>query len=206
MGAGKKNCTDPKILRRQIATRPIDLGIQMFDVYNFDYAKRRIYSNDSSLRWTPIYNTQLNDCLTLSMPENLIKVGIFVISIFIHDPPFPKLDVFVHQKGLLFANIPDAWEQIEASGEGFVVPIVHEVEELLNYDEEKCEDSKNYIFDQCWRSLVQNVSILIEVAKGLKLIYFCLFLLLLSILFLQNSRSRLIYLTLVGNKFFRDHN
>ena len=93
------------------------------------------------------------------MPENLIKLGICVISIFIHDPPFPNLNVFVHQKGLLFANsIPDASDQIEASGSGFVIPVVHEVEELLNYDEEKCEDSKDYIFDQCMRSLIQKVS------------------------------------------------
>ena len=165
MGTGNTNCTDPKFLRRQIATRPIDLGIQMFDVYNFDYAKRRIYSNDSSLRWTPIYHTELNDCLTLSMPENLIKLGISVISIFIHDPPIRNLSVFVHQKGLLFTETPDAWEQIEASGEGFVIPIVHEVEDLLNYAEEKCEDSKDYIFDQCMCSLIQKVSIA-EIERG----------------------------------------
>ena len=66
----------------------------------------------------------------------------------------------MHQKGLLFANsIPDASEQIEASEKGFVIPVVHEVEELLNYAEEKCEDSKDYIFNQCMRSLLQKVSI-----------------------------------------------
>ena len=64
----------------------------------------------------------------------------------------------MHQKGLLFTNTPDAWEQIEASGDGFVIPIVHEVEELLKYDGEKCEDSKDYIFDQCKLSLIRQVS------------------------------------------------
>ena len=94
------------------------------------------------------------------MPENLIKLGIYLISILIHDPLLPNLNVFVHQKGLLFANnIPDASEQIEASEKGFVIPVVHEVEELLNYAEEKCEDSKDYIFDQCMHSFIQNVSI-----------------------------------------------
>ena len=158
VGTGNKNCTDPKILRRQIATRPIDLGIQMFDVYNFDYAKRRIYSNDSSLRWTPIYRTQLNDCLTLSMPENLIKVGIFVISIIIPNPPIRNLSVYVHQKGLLFTDIPDAWQPLEAS----VTSIVHEVEDLLDFDAEQCEDSMNYIYDQCQLKEVRKVSSIID--------------------------------------------
>ena len=176
VGTGHTSCTDPEILREKIATRPIDLGIKGFDIFDFDNAKHHVYPNDSSLRWTPTYHKKLNDCLTLSMPENLIKLGIYVISIFLHDPPFPNLNVFVHQKGLLFTNTPDSWQQIEASGEGFVIPIVYEVEELLDYDEEKCEDSKGYIFDQCKRSLIQNVSTLIEVAKGPKVIVNCLFL------------------------------
>ena len=180
VGTGHTICADPKTLRKQIATRPIDLGIKAFDIYDFDNVKHHIYPNDSSLRWTPTYRKKLDDCLTLSMPENLIKLGIYTISIFIHDPPFPNLKVFVHQKGLLFTNTPDAWEKIEASGEGFAIRIVHEVEELLKYDDEKCEDSKDYIFDQCKRSLIKNVSTLIEVAKGPKVIHF---------LFLQNLHA-----------------
>ena len=164
MGTGHTSCTDPETLRTKIATRPIDLGIKVFDIYDFNHAKHLIFPNDSSLRWTPTYRTKLNDCLTLSIPETLIKLGIYVVSIFIHDPPFPNLNVYVHQKGLLFANIPDASDQIEASGGGFVIPVVHEVEELLNYDEEKCEDSKDYIFEQCLRSLIKKVSIT-EMAK-----------------------------------------
>ena len=168
VGTGHKICTDPNNLRKEIATRPRDLGIKMFDIFDFDNINHRIYPNDSSLKWTPIYRTQLKDCLTLSMPENLIKLGIFVISIYIPDPPSPNLMVYVHQNGLLFMNTPDAWQKIEVSGEGLEMPIVHEVEELLDYDEEKCEDSKDYIFNQCKSSLIQNVSTLTEVAKSLK--------------------------------------
>ena len=159
LGTGHTSCTDPETLRKKIATRPIDLGIKAFDIYDFDNAKHHIYPNHSSLRWTPKYRKKLNDCLTLSMPKNLIKLGIYVISIFIHDPPFPNLKVYVHQNGLRFSDTPDAWEEIEASREQNVIPVVHEVEELLNYAEEKCEDSKDYIFDQCMHSFIQNVSI-----------------------------------------------
>ena len=158
VGTGFTSCTDPETLRKKIAMRPIDVGIKAFDIYDSMNAKHHIYPNASSLRWTTTYRKKLKDCLTLSMPENLIKLGIYSISIFIHDPPIRNLSVFVHQKGLLFTETPDAWEQIEASGGGFVIPVVHEVEELLNYDEEKCEDSKDYIFDQCMRSLIQKVS------------------------------------------------
>ena len=166
MGTGNTNCTDPKTLRKQIGTRLIDLGFEGFSIRTFDQALHFLYPNDSSLTWTPTYRKKLNDCLTLSMPENLIKLGINIISIFIHDPPFLNLKVYVHQNGLLFSpDFPDAWEQIEVSGEGFVIPVVHEVEELLNYAEEKCEDSKDYIFDQCLHSLIQKVSIP-EMAKG----------------------------------------
>ena len=166
IGTGDPICTDPENLRKQIGTRPIDLGIELFEILTFDLVNHQIYTNESSLIWTPTYGKKLKDCLTLSMPENLIKLGIYLISIFIYDPPFPNLNVFVHQKGLLPANnIPDASEQIEASEKGFVIPVVHEVEELLNYAEEKCEDSKDYIFNQCMRSLIQKVSIT-EMAKG----------------------------------------
>ena len=167
IGTGDPICTDPENLRKQIGTRPIDLGIELFEIRTFDLVNHQIYPNDSSLIWTPTYAKKLKDCLTLSMPENLIKLGIYVISIFIHDPPFPNLKVYVHQNGLLFTNTLGAREEIEASAKGFVIPVVHEVEELLNYAEEKCEDSKDYIFNQCMRSLIQKVSIT-EMAKGPK--------------------------------------
>ena len=157
VGTGHTSCTDPETLRTKIATRPIDLGIKVFDIYDFNHAKHLIFPNDSSLRWTPTYRTKLNDCLTLSIPETLIKLGIYVVSIFIHDPPFPNLNVYVHQKGLLFTETPDAWQQIEVSGEGLSLPIVHEVEDLLSFDSEQCEDSKDYIFDQCKLNHIRKV-------------------------------------------------
>ena len=94
------------------------------------------------------------DMLTLSMPENLIKLGIFEIWIIIPNPPIRNLSVYVHQKGLLFTDIPDAWQPLEAS----VTSIVHEVEDLLDFDAEQCEDSKNYIYDQCQLKEVRKVS------------------------------------------------
>ena len=149
MGTGHTSCTDPETLRKKIATRPIDLGIKAFDIYDSMNAKHHIYPNASSLRWTPTYRKKLKDCLTLSMPENLIKLGIFEIWIIIPDPPIRNVSVYVHQKGLLFTEIPDAWQALDASGEGLSSRIGHEVEDLLDFDGLKCEDSKDYIFDQC---------------------------------------------------------
>ena len=158
VGTGNTICTDPENLRKQIGTRPIDLGIEMFEIRTFDLVKHNIYPNDSSLIWSPIYYGQMKDMLTLSMPENLVKLGIYSISIFIPDPPIRNLSVYVHQKGLLFTETPDAWQQIEVSGEGLSLPIVHEVEDLLSFDSEQCEDSKDYIFDQCKLNHIRKVN------------------------------------------------
>ena len=158
MGTGNAICTDPENLRKQIGTRPIDLGIEMFEIRTFDLVKHNIYPNDSSLTWSPIYYGQMKDMLTLSMPDNLVKLGIYSISIFIPNPPIRNLSVYVHQKGLLFTETPDAWQQIEVSGEGLSLPIVHEVEDLLSFDSEQCEDSKDYIFDQCKLNHIRKVN------------------------------------------------
>ena len=91
------------------------------------------------------------------MPENLIKLGIYSITIFIPDPPIRNLSVYVHQKGWLFTETPDAWQALDASGEGLSSPIVHEVEDLLDFDGSRCEDSKDYIFDQCKLNYIRKV-------------------------------------------------
>jgi hypothetical protein len=158
VGTGDPICTDPEKLRKQIGTRPIDLGIEMFEIQTFDLVKHNVYPNESSLIWSSIYYGQMKDMLTLSMPENLVKLGIYSISIFIPDPPIQNLMVYVHQKGLLFTETPDAWQQIEVSGKGQSLPIVHEVEDLLSFDGEKCEDGKDYIFDQCKQNNIREVS------------------------------------------------
>ena len=158
VGTGDPICTDPEILRKQIGTRPIDLGIELFEIRTFDLVNHQIYPNDSSLIWSPIYYGNMKDMLTLSMPQNLIKLGIYSISIFIPDPPIRNLSVYVHQKGLLFTDTPDAWQPLKASGEGLFVSIIHEVEDLLDFDAEQCEDSKDYIYDQCKLKEVRKVS------------------------------------------------
>ena len=157
MGTGEAICRDPETLRKEIGTRPVDLGIERFEITTFDLVNHVFYPNDSSLIWSPIYYGNMKDMLTLSMPENLIKMGIFKILINIPDPPIRNLSVYVHQKGLLFTETPDAWQQIEVSGEGLSLPIVHEVEDLLSFDEEQCEDRKDYIYDQCKLSNIRKV-------------------------------------------------
>ena len=154
VGTGETICRDPETLRKEIGTRPVDLGIKRFEITTFDLANHVFYPNDSSLTWSPIYYGNMKDMLTLSMPENLIKLGIFEISIIIPNPPIRNLSVYVHQKGLLFTDIPDAWQPLEAS----VTSIVHEVEDLLDFDAEQCEDSVNYIYDQCQLKEVRKVS------------------------------------------------
>ena len=113
----KGNCTDPTLLRNQIATRPEDLGIILFAITTFTLEKYIKYPNDSSLIWNTIYYPNIWDCLTLSMPNYLIKEGIFGIDIKIFHPIIQNLTVYIHQKGLLFTDTPDAWQQINVQGD-----------------------------------------------------------------------------------------
>ena len=174
VGTGKPICYNPETLREEIGTRPVDLGVKRFEITTFDLANHVFYPNDSSLTWSPTYYGYFEGMLTLSMPENLIKLGIFQISIIIPNPPIRNLSVFVHQKGLLFTETPDAWQEIEVSGEGLSLPIVHEIEDLLSFDEEQCEDSKDYIYDQCKLSNIRKVSTLDHVGLEFKTSMPCL--------------------------------
>ena len=150
VGTGNTNCTDPKTLRKQIGTRLIDLGIEAFRIRTFDQAWHYLYPNDSSLTWTPRYMYPIKDCLTLSISENLKKLGIQILHIITHDPPIPNLMVNVHQKGLQFTDTPNAWRQIEISEKGQLeVSVGHDVVELLEYDGEKCENYKDYKLSEC---------------------------------------------------------
>ena len=159
VGTGHTNCTDPKTLRKQIATRLIDLGIDHFRIRTFDQATHHLYPNDSSLRWTPLYLYPMTDCLTLSVPEKMKKLGIFKLIVRTHnDPPLPNLVVYVHQNGLLFTDIPNAWHDIEVSGKGLQVKVDHDVVDLLKYDFENCENDQNYKLSECQLEYLEQAS------------------------------------------------
>ena len=160
VGTGDTNCTDPKTLRKQISTTLINLGIETFKVTTFDHAKFYLKLNDLSLRWTLLYVYPMRDCLTLSMPENLRKKGIWELGIITpNDSPFPNLMVHVHQNGLQFTDTPDAWHQIEVTGKGRqTITVVHDVVELLKYDGEKCENDKDYKLSECELEYIDQAS------------------------------------------------
>lgn len=147
--AKNKNCTNPSVLRRQISTRVEDLGIGSISITTFDQNEHSLNPNNSSLLWTKVFYHGLRDCLTMTLPKNLVRLGIFQIFIQVQNPPSPHLMIYVHQKGLLFTDMPVAWQQVDLSGDGYSVSIDHEVVGLLKYDGEACEDDEKYRFDDC---------------------------------------------------------
>ena len=159
VGTGNTACTDPKTLRKQIGTKVIDLGIKKFQIRTFNQTVRSLYPNDSSLTWKPLYVYPLRDCLTLSLPENLKKLGIFKFRIYTQNPPFPNLMVYVHQNGLLLTDTPHAWQQKEISGKGkHVLAVDHDEVELLKYDGEECKNDKDYKLSECQLEYVEQAS------------------------------------------------
>ena len=162
VGAGHTNCTDPKTLRKQVTIRLIDLGIEKFKIRTFDQDSHSLYLNDSSLTWKPLYLYPLQDCLTLSMPENIRKLGIHSIdSYLVPEGPFSNLMVYVHQNGLQFTDTPDAMRSLEVSRKGglsVAISLYHDVVELLKYDGEQCENDKDYKLNECKLEYVEQAS------------------------------------------------
>ena len=73
------------------------------------------------------------------------------------EPNSTAVEIRYKARAIYVKETPDAWQQIEVSGEGLSLPIVHEVEDLLSFDEEQCEDNQDYIYDQCKLSNIRKV-------------------------------------------------
>ena len=111
------HCLNPKALRVQLATRIEELGIEKFVVTTFDQRIYSIFPQDKLLDWTITYYKTMKDILTLTLPKNLTDLGIFQINIHFQS----EFNVYVHQKGNLFTDMPDSRQLLSMDKIGYEV-------------------------------------------------------------------------------------
>ena len=97
----------------------------------------------------------MKDILTLTLPKNLTDLGIFQINIHFQS----EFNVYVHQKGNLFTDMPDSRQLLSMDKIGYEVigTIGHEVIELLQFDGVDCGNDKTYLLDECRLEHIQKV-------------------------------------------------
>ena len=92
----------------------------------------------------------------MTLPETMVELGIksFQIVFASH----PSFDLMLHKDGLLFTDMPDSNPAILVKKNGYYMPIGHETLELLEYDGEKCEKSKDYKLERCRHEFIEKVN------------------------------------------------
>ena len=159
VGKGLANCTDPKILSDQInfGLNDLKLEISNFTVATYEESNLpTMYPNDSRLYWTSRTLHKSMTCHTMTLPENIVELGIDILLIFFK--PWTSLTILWHEDGLLYSDIPDSSPEIDINGTGYYVPIRHETLDFLDYDGEKCKDSHGYKLDKCRYEFIEKVN------------------------------------------------
>ena len=156
VGLGNDTCTDPKILREKITVGLEDMRIKKITIETFDQEAHLKYLNDSSLQWTQLLWNYETVCYTMSVPKNLGEKGIYKI-IFDFDD-YPELDAYIHQKGLLFTDMPDSSLRIIGVGAGYDVMVSHEVVHVKKYNKGMCLNDPNYMLDECRLEHIKKVT------------------------------------------------
>ena len=159
VGKGHANCTDPKILSDQINYGLDDLwqDIAQFWIKTFDQRNAyAMYANDTRLKWTSFSENSFLSCHTMTLPENIVELGIDILLIFFK--PWTSLTILWHEDGLFDTDMPDSCPGIMVKENGYYIPIGHETLELLEYDGENCEKSKDYKLDRCRHEVIEKVN------------------------------------------------
>ena len=164
VGEGHANCTDPKVLREQSIYGLDDLKMEIDIFYIETYEKSQLnsstitmYPKDSRIQWKSIMiNSLYTICHTMALPETMVELGIksSTINFELH----PSLVLIWHEDGLLFTDMPDSCPATIATKNGYYIPIGHEALELLEYDGEKCEKSRDYKLDRCRHEFIEKVN------------------------------------------------
>ena len=79
VGKGHANCTDPKVLSDQINFGLNDLKLEITNLTIATYEQSNlptIYPNDSRLYWTSRTLHKSMTCHTMTLPENIVELGI----------------------------------------------------------------------------------------------------------------------------------
>ena len=163
VGQGHENCTDPKVLSNQINYGLDDLkkDVDYFSILTYESSQLdspKIYPNDSRFHWT--YSIPNPDssftCHSMTLPQPMVELGINYF--IIHSQLFQNFVISWHQDGLFYTDMPDSYPAMLVNGNGYYVPIGHQTLELLDYDGDKCEKSKDYKLDKCRYEYIEKVN------------------------------------------------
>ena len=162
VGQGHENCTDPKVLGGQInhGLDDVKKDIDFFSIATYEDSQLdsyKMYPNDSRFHWTGFLVDPFSTytCHTLTLPQPMVEKGILTVTIFFKS--LQNLIISWHQDGLFYTDMPDSYPAMLINGNGYYVPIGHQTLELLDYDGEKCEKSKDYKLDKCRYELIEKV-------------------------------------------------
>ena len=162
VGSGDENCTNPKSLRIQTTLSIEDLRIDYIDLETYDQETLTKYPNDASLKWTKTYIDKDRVCNTMMLSDDrLTKSGIFWLAFHFKrwEGLNPTYTIYVHQQGLLFTDVPDAYSNAKLwQGTGFSIPVGYELEQLQKYDGEPCNNSMEYRLDECRLEYIRKVN------------------------------------------------
>ena len=147
VGEGNENCTDPKILRNRVMAQIEDMGIEKFKVQTYDQNIHILYPNNSLIWNTVPYLDTRKACHTMKVPNELVELGIFRITIECND--HKDILLFVHEQGSLFSDMPDSSPYISYVSKGYHIPVGHEIVRLQTYNGEKCTNDPNYRLNEC---------------------------------------------------------
>ena len=143
-------------MRDQISPKVEDLNIEKFQIRTFDQDLFTKNLNDSSLIWETLAEDFPYYCFTVSMPREIINLGIRQIKVDLKKAT--NLLVYVHLQGLLSTDMSDSWPEIYLGPYGYDIPVGHEIVELQKYNGEPCNDDINYQLDRCRLEYIQQVS------------------------------------------------
>ena len=158
VGTGDENCTNPKSLRIQTTFGIEDLGIDYIDLDTYEQETLYKKPNDTSLKWTKTYINKYRVCNTMMVSDDrLTNSGILRLTF--HFGGWLSHDIYVHQQGLLFSDLPDAYSHSNLfMGGGYSIPVRYELEQLLKYDGKPCNNNKEYRLDECQRDYIRKVN------------------------------------------------
>ena len=160
IGSGSNACSNPHRLKNQISPNIEDLNIEKFQIYTFDQNMIAMDTNDSSLIWETLAEDFPYHCFTVSMPREIINLGIQLIEVDLKKST--NLVAYVHLQGLLSTDMSDSWPEVYLYGAygtyGYIIPVGHEIVQLQKYNKKPCIDDINYQLDKCRLEYIQRVS------------------------------------------------
>ena len=153
-----KENKESKILRTQTTFGIENLGIDYIDLDTYEQETLYKKPNDTSLKWTKTYINKYRVCNTMMVSDDrLTESGILRLAF--HFEGWGSHDIYVHQQGLLFSDLPDAYSHSNLfMGGGYSIPVRYELEQLLKYDGKPCNNNKEYKLDECQHDYIRKVT------------------------------------------------